>query len=117
MLRLYSASQVVLGFLEVYDDVDTSKSLMQHLHLREFEAPMAGALYLTNYSDELAEHYEPDREVVTFRNRYELLEKVEYYLAHPAEADRVRQAGRARALRDHTWERRFASLFRELGLA
>jgi len=116
MIALYSRSHVSLGFIEVYDQHNPARPVKQHLHLREFEAPMSGALYCTGYMDELAEFFEPDEEVVMYRNRHELLEKVSYYLSHPAEAERVRTAGRARALRDHTYRRRFETLFRVVGL-
>ena len=116
LIALYSRSHISLGFLEVYDRHDPSRPVTQHLHLREFEAPMCGALYCTGYTDELAEMFEPDKEVVVYRNQHELLDKVRYYLAHPQEAERVRQAGRARALRDHTYQRRFETLFQVIGL-
>jgi spore maturation protein CgeB len=100
----------------VHDRHDPSLPVTRHLHLREFEAPMCGALYCTGYLDELAEHFELDKEILTYRSQYELLEKARYYLAHPEEAERIRQAGRARALRDHTYHRRFQSLFQTIGL-
>jgi spore maturation protein CgeB len=111
MIRKYNESKISLGFLEVYDNHDHSQKTTHHLHLREFEAPMCGALYFTNYSDELAEHYEPDREVIIYRNEHELLDKVNYYLDHPKEAEKVRQAGHRRALECHTYQKRFADLF------
>jgi hypothetical protein len=92
-VALYSRSQVSLGFLEVYDGHDPTRPVTQHLHLREFEAPMCGALYCTGYLDELAEHFEPDKEVVVYRNQHELLDKVRFYLAHPDAAAAVRAAG------------------------
>jgi len=116
LIALYSRSHISLGFLEVYDQHDPSRPVTQHLHLREFEAPMCGALYCTGYMDELAEMFELDKEVLVYRNQHELLDKVRYYLAHPDEAERVRQAGRARALRDHTYHRRFQTLFHEIRL-
>lgn len=116
LIALYSRSQISLGFLEVYDRHDPSKTVTRHLHLREFEAPMSGALYCTGYMDELAEFFEPGKEVLVYRNQHELLDKVCYYLAHPDEAEKIRQAGRARALRDHTYHRRFETLFREIEL-
>ena len=114
--ELYSSSQISLGFLEVYDDHDSSRPITQHLHLREFEAPMCGALYCTGYMDELAEMFEPDKEVLMYRNQHELLDKVHYYLAYPAQAERIRKAGHLRALRDHTYQNRFKSLFQQIGL-
>lgn len=116
VISLYSSSQVSLGFLEVFDQHDPSKPILQHLHLREFEAPMSGALYLTNYSDELAECFEPDKEVLVWRNRHELLEKVRYYSKHPENGDKIRLAGRKRALACHTYQHRFEQLFTEIGL-
>jgi len=117
VIRLYSSSQVSLGFLEVFDRHDPSAPVLQHLHLREFEAPMSGALYLTNYSDELAEMFEPDKEVLVWRNRHELLEKARFHGEHPEAGDMIRKAGRERALACHTYERRFRELFSEIGLA
>jgi hypothetical protein len=116
LLALYSRSRMTLGVLEVHDLNDPSKPLRKHLHLRDFEAPMAGALYCTGYVDELAEMFEPDEEVIVYRDEPELVEKVAYYLSHPEQADRVRKAGRARALRDHTYHQRFRSLFAEIGI-
>lgn len=117
LINLYSRSQISLGFLEVYDGHDASKATYRHLHLRDFEAPMSGALYITGYMDELAEMFEPDKEVLVYLNQYELLDKVNYYLCHPDEADKIRQAGRNRALRDHTYQLRFNQLFSFLNLA
>lgn len=117
LISLYSRSHVSLGFLEVYDSHDPSRAVTQHLHLREFEAPMSGALYCTGYMDELAEMFEPDKEVLTYRNQHELLDKVRYYLAHPVQADQVRQAGRKRALAEHTYHARFNKLFNDLRLS
>jgi spore maturation protein CgeB len=116
LIALYSRSHISLGFLEVYDRHDPGRPATQHLHLREFEAPMSGALYFTGYTDELAEMFEPGEEVIVYRNRHELLDKVRYYLAHPEEAEEIRRAGRERALRDHTYHHRFETLFREIGL-
>jgi len=116
VIRLYSSSGVSLGFLEVFDQHDPSKPVLQHLHLREFEAPMSGALYLTNYSDELAEMFEPDEEVLMWRNRHELLEKTRYYVEHPQAGDKIRAAGRRRALGCHTYGHRYDRLFKDIGL-
>ena len=116
LIALYSRSHISLGFLEVYEAHDASRPLQQHLHLREFEAPMSGALYCTGFTAELAECFEPDKEILVYRNAHELVDKTRYYLAHPDEGERIRQAGHARAIRDHTYTRRFETLFRELRL-
>jgi len=116
MIKLYSQSKISLGFLEVFDNHDPSSITKQHLHLREFEAPMCGALYFTNYCEELTEFYETDKEVIVFRSEHELLEKVKYYLYHPREAEKIRWAGHKKALKCHTYQKRFEDLFTKIGL-
>lgn len=116
MIRKYSESHISLGFLEVFDSHNPSKMLKQHLHLREFEAPMSGALYFTGYCDELQDFYIPDAEVIVYRNEHELLEKVRYFLSHPDDANKVRTAGYRRAQKCHTYQKRFDDLFTNLGL-
>lgn len=116
LINLYSQSHICLGFLEVYDQHDPSRCVLRHLHLRDFEAPMCGALYCTGYIDELAEMFEPDREVLVYRDPEELTEKIEYYLRNPQDAENIRKAGYRRALNDHTYHKRFEQLFKTVGL-
>jgi spore maturation protein CgeB len=116
MIRLYSASRVSLGFSEVYDAHDPSAVVKRHLHLRDFEAPMCGALYLAGRTEELGEFYDLETEVVTYGDADELVEKTRFYLLHPTEAARVRLAGLARARACHTYQRRLGDLFTQIGL-
>jgi len=46
----------------------------------------------------------------------DLIQKIRYYLQHPDETEAIRRKGRERALCEHTWEARFARIFRLLGL-
>ncbi|MCE5336502.1 MAG: glycosyltransferase [Desulfobacteraceae bacterium] len=116
MVQRYNEAKVVLGFIEVFDGHDPSGKVLQHLHLREFEVPMCGALYITNYSEELSEFYEPDREILVFRNEQELVDKTRFYLKNESIAEDIRAAGYKRALANHTYQKRFQQLFKELGL-
>jgi hypothetical protein len=116
MISLYSESFISLGFLEVFQAHDCTSAVSQHLHLREFEAPMSGALYFTGWCNELSEFYEPDKEIVIYRNEYELLEKIHYYLDHEKEANKIREAGHRRALAHHTYQKRFTDLFTRINL-
>jgi spore maturation protein CgeB len=90
--------------------------LIPHVRLRDFEAPMCRACYLTGHTEEIAEFYEIGKEIATYRTPEELLDKCRFYLSQPAAAERLREAGFKRARRDHTWERRFQNLFAQIGL-
>ena len=70
-----------------------------------FDFAAAGALVATNRFPEVEKYLEFGREIVGFESTDDLIEKVRYYLEHPDAATAIRQAGRARVLRDHTWKR------------
>ncbi len=67
---------------------------------RCFEIPAAGAFMLSEYTDDLATLFEPDKEAVYFNNADELINKVDYYLAHDDERIAIAQNGYERVRRD-----------------
>ena len=74
---------------------------------RDFEIPMSGGLYLTEDHPELARAFQPGQEILTYFGIDDLVQKISYYLSHPAEAESIRTKGHERSLREHTWEERF----------
>jgi spore maturation protein CgeB len=117
MIRLYSESRISLGFLEVYEEHNPASIVKQHLHLRDFEAPMCGALYLTGFSKELQDFFEFDKEILVYNNEHELLEKIKFYLVHQELGSRIRKAGFRRSLNDHTYHKRFIAIFNAIGIS
>jgi spore maturation protein CgeB len=115
LVKLFSQSRLSLGFATAGDS-HLSNQRLTHLRLREFEAPMSGALYLTEDQPELHEYFEPGKELLTYTDRHDLLETARYYLAHQEQSERIRRAGWQRALHEHTWQHRFRELFAALGL-
>jgi hypothetical protein len=114
--RVYSAYEVSMSFSNVWADGHPGSHLVPHVRLRDFEAPMCRACYVTGHTDEIAEFYEVGKEIDTYRSEEELVDKVRFYLGHTAAADKLREAGYQRAVRDHTWAQRFQQLFAEIGL-
>lgn len=79
-------------------------------NMRLYEATGAGSLLLTDAKRNLGELFEPGREVVTYDDVDDLVEKAHHYLAHEDERAAVAAAGQARTLRDHTYEVRMREL-------
>lgn len=77
---------------------------------RTFELAGAGAFQLVDERSLLTECFVPGKEIVTFKDGRELREKIEYYLARPEERRAIAEAGRARALQDHTYARRLEQM-------
>ena len=111
MVRTYSRSRINLGFGGVAGHRET-----YCLKGRDFEVPMSGGLYLTEEYEELSRFFEVGKEIVTYRGIDDLIAKIRRLLAYPVEAEAVRAAGRARALREHTWEMRFSKVLGILGI-
>lgn len=111
MVRTYSRSRINLGFGGVAGHRET-----YCLKGRDFEVPMSGGLYLTEGHEELSPFFEVGKEIVTYRGIEDLIAKIRRLLANPGEAETIRSAGRARALREHTWEMRFSKVLGTLGV-
>jgi len=111
MARLYSESRINLGFSGIGYSMEEVC-----LKGRDFEVPMCGAVYLTSHNPDLKRVYEIGREVVTYRDRRDCLEKVRELLADSSRCENIRRAARLRCEREHTWERRFEDLFDVMGI-
>jgi spore maturation protein CgeB len=115
LVRTFSRTRVNLGFAACWTD-ETSLERITQIRLRDFEVPMSGGFYLTEFQEELAECFDIGSEIECYRSKEELLEKIRFYLKRPDLRNQIRGAGRRRCLNDHTWEKRFATVFRAIGL-
>ena len=71
-----------------------------------------GCLLVTDYKDNLHEMFEPEQQVVTYRDAAECADKVLFYLddRNHAARDRIVAAGRKRTLNEHTYYARMKHL-------
>jgi spore maturation protein CgeB len=79
-------------------------------NMRLYEATGVGTCLLTDWKENLPDLFEPDVEVVTYRDVSECVEKVEHLLAHEDERQTIAAAGQRRTLRDHTVDQRAEQL-------
>jgi spore maturation protein CgeB len=114
--QVFSAYEVCVNFSNVWADGRPGSRLIPHVRLRDFEGPMSRTCYLTGHSEEICDFYAVREEIDTYRDESEFVDKAWFYLNNPDRAERLRTAGHQRALRDHTWRRRFEELFRKIEL-
>jgi hypothetical protein len=108
--RVYQQSQLNLGIGYNVPDMRIT-----NLKNRDFECPGSGACYLTTYDWELAGLYDVGREILCYRSLDDLIELFTYYSRRPEDCLRIAAAGFERCRRDHTWEQRFRTVFKEMG--
>ncbi len=106
--KAFNAAKIVLNTM-FYSEIEG-------VNCRLFEAAGCGAFQVADWRPALPEIFEPEHEIVTFRTREELKEKVDYYLARPEERREIADRAYARAQREHTYEVRLRKMFEILGL-
>lgn len=109
---LFKRARIVLGVGTVgyCNDVFTLK-------LRDFDAPMSGALYLTHRAPDLCRLYEEGVEIECYTTPEEAANKIHYYLANPDKLSIIAAAGHAKALSRDTWLSRLQTTLIQLGFS
>jgi spore maturation protein CgeB len=108
-IKLYSRSKINLGFSSC-GETHNSERILQ-IKLRDFEAPMSGAFYMTEYQPEIEDFFLEDKEIVCYKSNEELINKIKYYLKNQKEREKISLAGYKRAKEEHSWQKRFKDFF------
>jgi spore maturation protein CgeB len=111
MVRVFSATRVNLN-IHSAAHVDTLDPDPDYVNPRTFELAACGAFQLVDEREPLRDLFAED-EVVSFRSLVELRDQVGYYLAHDDERAAMAARARTRALAEHTFEHRAATILRE----
>ncbi len=109
--EIFGKSRIILGV----GTIAYSEDIFQ-FKLRDFDATMAGALYITHRNPDLLALFEEGKEIECYLSIDECVRKIRYYLDHPERRMAIAAAAAARARRDHTWEHRLSSAFSAIGL-
>lgn len=88
--------------------------LVDQLKGRVFEVTLCGGFLLCEYAPIIEKFFEIDKEIVCFKTVEEAVEKINYYLKHDAEREKIAQAGYIRANRDYEGSKVIEKLFAEI---
>jgi spore maturation protein CgeB len=88
----------------------TSRQMKGAVNQRVFDVPACGAFVLTDRREQLAELFEPGREVVVYDEPEDIAGLVERFLRDAPARERIVAAARRRILAEHTYEHRLARL-------
>lgn len=83
---------------------------------RIFEITGSGGFLLTEWAKDIENYYKIDKEISVFKDTSEIIKKIEYYLNNEKKRKQIAYAGYKRTITQHTYEKRFNELFKEMGL-
>ena len=79
---------------------------------RSLELPACMAFQLCNFMSDLENYgFKDEENIAVFRNKHELLEKINYYLSHEMERKKIAKNSYEHVINNHTWKKRFNALF------
>lgn len=113
-LKITREAMVAIGVNRVATPRASNRRPLTYSRLRDIEAPMVGACYLTEWTAGLAELYDLGAEVETYRTAEELAAKLGELQADPARRRGMRQKAQQRALGEHSVARSLKRIAREL---
>jgi Uncharacterized protein conserved in bacteria len=109
---LYSNFAISLGITELRNTYVLTHPVHK-LHLRTFEIPMCGGLQFSSYTDDLAEYFEDEKEIILYKSEEEMISKAKFYLRQDnlKIRNKMKANARFRAENEHTWNKRFEVVF------
>jgi spore maturation protein CgeB len=79
---------------------------------RTYQIPASGGFMLHQRNPEVLDLYHEGEEIACFESVEELEERIDYYLAHPAERENIARAGHARCVPAYSYDNRMAVILR-----
>jgi spore maturation protein CgeB len=81
---------------------------------RIFEITAINSLLLTEYHDEIEEYFIENKEIIVFRDKFELLEKIKFLSKNINLVNKISLNGHKRFLKEHSSKVRLEKLLREI---
>ncbi len=82
------------------------------LNIRAFELPACRVFQLLQRVPGVEEFFKEGQEIICFDTKEEMLDKIQYYLAHPGEREAIVAAAYTRVMRDHIWAQRVQQMIK-----
>ena len=110
MLKILALSKITFN---AHGDI----AIGHAVNMRMFEATGVGTLLLTEYAEGIEEFFEPGKEIICYQNINEAIEKINYFLEHDEEREKIAKAGQTKTLNNYTYSilsKSYLSIFEKL---
>lgn len=110
--KVYSSSKICLNIHEYYPD-GASKNFSNE---REFKVPACGGFQVTDLIIGIERFFVPGEEIVVAKDPGDWFKKINFYMKNDSERKRIKENGTKRALQDHTYLQRAATILKLCGI-
>lgn len=90
------------------------KSILTGIPLRAFEIMGSGGFLASNYQEDFLEFFRPDEDFICYMSLEELMDKVEYYMAHEKERLEIAENGYRKVKMAHTYKQRVDNILENI---
>lgn len=90
------------------------RSIKTGIPLRALDIMGCGGFLLTNYQEEMFQYFEPDRDFVYYTDYNDLIAKIDYYLRHDEEREKIAENGCRKVRDEHNLKLRVEHILSEL---
>jgi len=97
-ISLTQNSAITIGINRVPTFKQSNTHPLVYSRLRDIEAPMLGACYVTEHCEDVENLYELGKDILTYQTAAELVEKCNELLKDKVKRDQLRENGRKKAL-------------------
>lgn len=112
--KLTRNSKICIGINRVDTLRNPLKKPLAYSRLRDIEAPMLGACYLTEWTEDIEAFYEIGKEIETYKSADELVQKVNWLSNDVQKRNSIRTFGQKRALNNHCVKKSIEIIFSTL---
>ena len=106
--KIYSAAKIVLC---IHFREPNQKIPCYQASPRVYEALACKSFLLVDNQRDVSSLFKDGEHLVIFKDLTDLREKIEYYLEHPQERERIAQAGYREVVNKHTYDHRIKEMF------
>lgn len=110
MMEIYARSRIGVN-LSVNENDPNKKTQMKQ---RMFEVPAGGALLVTQYHSGIEQFFEIEKEIITFEEPGEYVEKMEFFSKKPKIVEAIASAGHRRFLAEHESKIRLSTMLEQI---
>lgn len=103
-------AQAFLGAKIVLNNLHFAEVLS--LNVRAFEAAGIGAFQMVDWRPEIDHLFIDGKEIITYKNIQDLKSKITYWLLNPDKRQDIANAGKQRAIKEHTYKHRLNLLIK-----